>query len=864
MPRPIARLAAALATLLLAAAASAAAPPLRLPDTVRPLAYHLALTVDPATPGHSGEVGIDVELRQPQRSLLLHAKELQIRSAWLDIGAKRWPAKASRFDAERIELRFAQPVPAGRARLVLAFTGRQQDTDLDGLFRRREGGEWYAYTQFESTSARLAFPAFDEPGWKVPWTLSLTVPQALVAVANTPVRREEPAQPGWKRVEFEPTPPLPSYLVAFAIGPLDVLDAPPAGSLPIRFLAPRGRAAQAAYAAGITARIVQRMEAYFDLPHPYTKLDNVALAVPAHFGAMENAGLVTYAAPLMLAPPGEDTPQFQRTYVSLAAHEIAHQWFGNLVTMAWWDDLWLNESFASWLGDRIVDELMPQWQWRTSVPQARARAMQTDRLLSARQVRQPVTSDDDFGSLWDPITYEKGQVVLAMLEQWLGPERFRDSVRRYVNKHAWGHATAEDFMQALGAQDPALPEVLRSFTQQPGIPRVAVSLQCGEGPPQLLLRQSRLLALAPARAPGPAPLWRVPMLIRTPAGLTRHLLDAPEARVALPDTECPAWVQANAGGAGYYRASYAAEHWQALLARTDLPLNELLALADDALGLSEAGDLPLPALLDMAERLARHPARQVAAQAATVLRRARPTFDAAHQDDLARRWQAAFGERARQLGWAPHEGEDEDTRLLRAVLVEAVAIQGADATLRAQARGRVDAWLANGTPLDPQLRGALLASAAVDGDEALFDALLAAARRAPERSLRSELHAALGHFRAPRLAQRARELLLMPGLEFNEVAPAVMRAHNRVPALREGLLQFLQARQAEIVKRMGRDEPATLPTYLDDACSEDEAQRIERLFTPQAARYQGGRRALAQVLERVRICAAWQQRAALR
>ncbi|HSW04774.1 M1 family metallopeptidase [Aquabacterium sp.] len=858
--RAIARLALFAALLLCSALATAATTAMRLPDSVRPLAYRLTISLDPAQPTHSGEVEIEIELKQATRSLQLHAKDLQIRNAWLEIGARRHAAKSRTLDPERIELRFAQAIPAGRAKLVLAFSGKQQDTDELGLFHRREAGDWYAYTQFESTGARLAFPLFDEPGWKVPWTLTLTVPQALMAVANTAPRREEAAAtPGWKRIEFDPTPPLPSYLLAFAVGPFDVLDAPPAGALPIRFITPRGRAADAAFAAGITARIVERLEAYFDLPHPFAKLDSLALSVPSGFGAMEHAGLITYGAPLMLATPADTTGQFQRNYVSLAAHELAHQWFGNLVTMAWWDDLWLNESFASWLGDRITAELMPQWHWHTSVQQARARAMRTDRLASSRRVQQPVLSDDDMGSLWDSITYEKGQVVLSMFEQWLGPERFRDGVRRYIHKHAWGHATGDDFLAALGSQDPALPAALRSFTAQPGLPRVAVTLQCDEGPPRLQLRQSRLLPL-PGNDTSAPPLWQIPMLIRTPAGSTRLLFDSREAALALPDTACPAWVQANAGGVGYYRVAYAPALWRQLMTQPDLPVSEILAGLDDAQGLSEAGDLPVADMLAMAEHFASHADRAVIEQSAELLLHARRMVNAAELPAYAARWQRAFGERARQLGWTAAPDENDEARLLRALLVEAVADDGGDATLRSQARAQVDAWLAQTGALDASSRAAVLASAALDGDEALFNALLAAARSAPDRALRRDLYAALGHFRAPRLAQRARDLLLDSSVDFREASRAVMSAHNQAPALREGLMQFLQTRHAELAKRMGRDDPAWLPVHLNQACSDDDAQRIARIFTPHAARYQGGRLALAQTLEQVRVCAAWRTR----
>lgn len=869
MPRPLSRAAGGplarvalrrtLALLLgLAATLAQAAGDMRLPGTVRPLAYHLSLTVDPARPQHGGTVDIDVELAQPARSIQLHARDLRLADIWLDSGARRHAAKARPLDAERVELRFAQPVPAGRGRLHLAFSGRLQDMELAGLFRRQEAGRWYAYTQFQATDARRAFPLFDEPGWKVPWTLSLTVPQGLVALGNTPPRGEQPATPGWTRIDFEPTPPLPSYLLAFAVGPFELLEAPPAGPVPLRIVAPQGRAAEGAYAAAMAPRLVQRLEAYFDLPLPFAKLDQVAIADTATFGAMEHVGLVTYAAPLLLATPSEATGHFQREHVSLAAHELAHQWFGNLVTMRWWDDLWLNESFASWLGDRVAAELVPDGHGHASVPRARARAMRADRLPSARRIQQPVRSDDDLGSVWDAITYEKGQVVLAMFEQWLGPERFRDGVRRYIHRHAWGSAGSDDFFAALGTQDAALPAAMRSFTQQPGTPRVAVELLCEDGPPRLRLAQSRLLPLAEAGAA--SPLWQVPMLIATPGGLTRHLLHEREAELALPDAECPPWVQANVGGRGYYRALYSPLRWQRLMERPDLPVPEVLAGLDDALGLSEAGDLPLAGLLAMAEHFAGHADATVVTQAAQLLLATTALIDS--QDEAARaaqvaRWQRAFGERARQLGWQARAGEHEDDHALRARLLPALARHGEDAGLRSDARARVRAWLEGGPALDPALRAGLLATAALDGDEALFDALLAASRQERDSARRFELLAALGHFSAPRLADRARALLLAPGTDLHEAAPAVMGAHNQVPALREGLLRFLQARRVELARRLGRDGPARLPRYLDRACSEDEARRIEAAFAPQAARHAGGRLALAQALEQVRSCAAW-------
>ena len=893
-----------------ASAKPATALPMRLPGDVVPTAVLLALTVDPAQPSHSGTVDIRLQLLRPTRSIRLHAKDMALQQAWLEVGAQRLPAQVRRLDDESLALQFKHPVPAGAARLSLAFTGRLQDKDVSGLFRRFEPaqpiqpgqpnqagqpGAWYAMTQFESTGARLAFPAFDEPGWKLPWTLTLTVPQALLAVSNMPAlpalpNTPDPAPPGWKTVRFAPTPPLPSYLLAFAVGPFEVVGAGstgPTSQTPLRIITPQGRTADAVYAARNTAAIVERLEAYFGLPHPYPKLDSLALAGVPNYGAMEHPGLVTYGPGYLLAPAVEQTTRFERNYTALAAHELAHQWFGNLVTMAWWDDLWLNESFASWMGDRITHELQPGWGWDTAVQLARRAAMATDKLLSSRRVAEPVDSYDALASVWDSITYDKGQTVLAMLEHWLGPEPFRAGVQRYLQRHAWGNATALDFSNALAEQHPALPAALHSFTHQAGIPRVSVQLLCDSGPPRLRLLQSRLLLLGSeaAAAAKAKPLWHVPMVLRTPGGLTRTLLASPEATVALPDATCPAWVQANAGGLGYYRVAYPPHGLGRLLAQADLPLAERLSLLDDAQGLSEAGDLPLRELHALAQANAAHPDRRVAEQALALLLSTQRLVAPGQQAAAAARWQTAFGNRARALGWLPRSTDTEDDRLLRRTLLPALANWGDDSALRTQALALTRQWLlgrnaaaglaadqrASDQPstgavqhtntLDPSLRAAVLGVAAIDGDSALFNALRSALDSSTLRQERLDLLGALARFRNPALAERARALLLDPALDIREVRWPLQRAHNQDPVLRDGLLAFLQQHHAELVQRLGRDEPAGLPGATDQACSRSDADRIHAVFAPHAARFQGGQLALAQALESVRLCAAWREQA---
>jgi alanyl aminopeptidase len=662
-----------------------------------------------------------------------------------------------------------------------------------------------------------------------------------------------------KRVRFEPTPPLPSYLLAFGVGAFDFRDAGSTvrSGVPMRVVTPRGRAGEASYAAGITGRIVDRLEAYFDRPYPYAKLDSLAVPVTVTFGAMEHPGLITYAARLLLARPAEQTPHFERGYVSTAAHELAHQWFGNLVTLDWWDDLWLNESLASWMGDRITAEVMPGWGWETSTQQARAQAMQADRLVSARRIQQPVQRDEDMGNLWDAITYAKGQTVLAMFEGWLGPERFQAGVRRYINRHAGGNAASADFFAALAVDDPGLPVALRSFTTQPGIPRIGVALQCEGAAPRLQITQSRLLPLGSPGASSPAPRWQVPLRLRTPAGDSRLLLTAPEATLTLPDSQCPAWVQANVDGVGYYRVAYGGDLMARLAAAPDLRVGEILALVDDAGGLHGAGDIVNAQLLALVQAFAGHPRREVALAAADLLQHLQPLVEPAQRTAYAGRWQAAFGDRARTLGWLPQPDDSDDERLLRIRLLPLVADLGEDTALRSQALQLAQAWLADHAALDAGMRKPVLATAALAGDDALFGALLAALRTSPHRHERTDLLAALASFRQPALTQRALALLLDAGIDIRESQRPLLRAMAGEPAQRRAALAFVAQHHGELVARLGRDEPAWLPSAFEAGCSADEGRLIAQAFDRHAARFQGGRLNLTRTLEAVRLCTAW-------
>ncbi|HZI02699.1 MAG TPA: M1 family metallopeptidase, partial [Archangium sp.] len=473
-------------------------PTFRLGPQVKPTGYTVELTVDPEKEGFDGVVEIALALSESTRQIWLHGKGLTVKEATLTAGGQPRPARAVTEGDTFIGFLLENPVGPGTATLRVAYQGLALAKETVGLFRQKDGDNWYALTQFQPDDARRAVPCFDEPGFKVPWQLTLRVPGGQRAFANAPVESEQTGPDGWKTVRFRTTPPLPSEVVAFAVGPFETVDAAPAGQkgTPVRIVVPKGRTAEAAYAAQATPPLLGLLEDYFGIPYPYEKLDVLAIPRPVLFGAMENPGLVTFQMPLLLARPEHDTLSRQRRFALVQAHELAHQWFGNLVTLAWWDDTWLNESFADWLALKVTGQWQPAWNMDAERVRDRANAMTADRLVTTRRIQQPVESEGDILTAFDgAITYDKGNAVLAMFESWVGPERFRDGVRAHMRQHAHANATAADFFQALSeASGTDMTAPLSTFLHQPGVPLVTLALQCAAGaPPKLTLAQRRFL-----------------------------------------------------------------------------------------------------------------------------------------------------------------------------------------------------------------------------------------------------------------------------------------------------------------------------------------------------------------------------------
>jgi alanyl aminopeptidase len=502
-------------------------PSFYLPDGVRPVRYRLDLDIDPARPTFRGKVTIEVEAAAPARTVWLNGTGLTIRRGTIDGAAVRVQAVKHQF----LALRPGATLKPGRHLVFLDYTGSIMDRPV-GLSRRRIDGRWYAYTTFTAIEARRAIPCFDEPRFKTPWDIGITVPTAMLAVSNTREVSDTLRPGGWRAFRFAATLPLPSELVSFTVGPLEIVDGETAGKnhVPSRILVPRGHAAEARTAADATPEIIARLEAYTGIPYPWDKLDQSGIH-EGGYGAVENPGLVQYRQGLLLSRSSSDTPEHRRLMRGIMAHELAHQWFGNLVTQRTWDDVWLSEGFATWLGMKISDMDLPSDRRGVARVIAARRMMASDREPRTRPVRKPMATVEEMRDVYSGVVYEKGAAVLAMLEQWLGEEPFQRALRRYLRQHSLGTATTEDLARAVQLETGVdVRPVFRTFLDGTGVPVVNAADGCP------------LNLTAPRDA-------AVPVCFLD--GGKRECAIAPSS---VQGAACPpSWFFGYAAGAGYYR-----------------------------------------------------------------------------------------------------------------------------------------------------------------------------------------------------------------------------------------------------------------------------------------------------------------------
>lgn len=828
--------------------------PYRLPGHVVPARYDLRLTPDLPSASFRGEVAISIDVREPAQEVVLNAAELRVSAAACEYGGREGrPEVVLDEAAERLHLRFAEALPKGPARLRLEFQGVLNDK-LRGFYRtryRHPSGDdhWLAATQFEATDARRAFPCWDEPAFKAVFSTTLAIDPALRAISNTRVI-EERDHPSGRLVRFGDTMPMSTYLVAFLVGEFEADEAVLVGKTPLRVWSVPGKGPLARFAREIASSSLRFFEEYYDLPYPGDKLDLIAVPDFAA-GAMENFGAITFRETALLVDEHLATHQERERVADVVAHENAHMWFGDLVTMRWWNGLWLNEAFATFMQMLAVDAWRPAWRRWETFSASRAGALAVDGLLSSRPVEFPVHAPADAEAMFDVLTYDKGAAVLRMLEQHLSPDVFRAGVRLYLKNHAYGNTETRDLWDALAEESGLpIPEVMDGWVFQTGYP-VLSARRVGE---ELVLTQQRFTYL-PSPGGDLSPLWQVPVRLRidTLSGTEERclLLAGREARLPLPaDTRL---VLVNASGDGFYRVRYDAELLAGLLGRLPaLQPTERFNLVNDAWAGVLAGLGPLSGYLDLTARFAEDGDRNVWSvllASFTLLSRVveeedRPAFQ--------RLMRARLAPMVRRLGWRAGDGEDELTGQLRGDLLRAAGTLGDDPAVQAEA-----ALVFAGGQAEAAVQAAVVAVLAHVGDAARFDDFLVRFRAAGTPQEEYRFLIALAGFRPAALIDRA----LVAGLDGTartQDAPLLLRALLLGVHSRERAWEFFQERWDEMAARFPGPGIRRLCEGVLGLTSERWLAEVETFFRERGVTLGG--RTLEQLLEQLRVAVELRRR----
>lgn len=745
-----------------------------LPRVAHPSHYTIAITPDAANLTFAGTASIDLEVTEATPFLTLHALDLKISSATLtQAGGTAIPVSVT-MDAASQTAKFtaAQPLAPGKYRLDTAYTGII-NTQANGLFAldypdKITGKDVRGlFTQFEAPDARRFAPMFDEPIYKATFDLSAVVPATQLAISNMPVAREEPLDKGLKRVTFGTSPKMSSYLLFFGLGDWERMAKEAAPGVQAGIVAPKGSGEQSRFALDELAPLIPYYADYFGQPYPLPKLDNVAAPGQSQFfSAMENWGAILTFERILLNDPAITSAAARQNIVTTQAHEVAHQWFGNLVTMAWWEDLWLNEGFASWMETKATAHFHPDWFPLLGRVEGREIAMGLDGFKTTHPIVQEIKTVDETNQAFDAITYQKGEAVISMLEAFAGETVWRDGLRSYMRDHKFGNTRSKDLWQAVEkAGAPGLTSIAMDFTTKPGIPLVKVTgLTCKKGVSTVTLEQSEFSIDRKDDVAAKPTVWKVPLLVSAGGDATRAILEGGKGTVSVKG--CGP-VVINAGQLGYYRSLYTPKMLAAL--KTALPKLapvDQMGLIQDNLALSTSGYQAYAPAFDLLAAVPGNGNPVVANSAFGRYVGAWRTLEAdpVAQKALAAKVSANYKPRLMALGFEPKDGESLPDADLRSSLIGGFGTMG-DPDVVAEARRRFAALASNPKAMDGPLKTTWLNIVARNATKADWDALQKMAAASSSAVERQFLYTLLGRAADPALATAARDLALtdVPG-----------------------------------------------------------------------------------------------------
>jgi aminopeptidase N len=820
--------------------------PTVLPKTVLPSHYTLALDLDPARSDFSGEVTIALDVREAVPALVLHADQLRLREArLLPAGGAALLLQASAGQPKiaqtwSLARRGGQAIAPGRYELALRYSGRIQKSG-EGLFRadHRVNGQPAAMlaTQLQAVQGRKLLPSFDEPVFRASFDVTVRTPKGWQVLGNMPLQSVQ-AEGAHEVHRFERTPAMVSYLLALAVGRFDTLESKAAG-VPLRIFTVPGQREKARYAMGVTEQVLPWFNGYFGQPYALPKLDQ--LAVPGtRTGAMEDWGLISYEESALLFDPQRGSSDTQRRIFRIVAHEIAHQWFGNLVSVASWEEIWLNEAFATWMEGKAADQFHPEWQSTLSARGWLERTMERDATEATRAIRSGAVPEDRVFDVFDGITYSKGGAVLSMLEQWVGEANFQRGMAAYMAERRMKSATAGDLWHHVGAAvDLPVAAVAASWTDQPGFPLIDLRARCEQGRTVVEATQQRFRLLPPKQpdSANDSATWRVPLRLARGSQISTVMLDRPQARFELPGCGSEP-VLGNAGGRGFYRMRYETAHAQALArALPALPAVDRNVLLADGYALAQAGAQPLAAHFEL---LAQLPGVKDAGRAplyATATRQLLAMDSALHgtpsQAAVRRATLKLLAPELQRLGWQPAPDEDAEVTRVRPLLIEALAELGDAAVIKA-AQAKFNAALAAESAVHPSIREAVLKAVARGGRAADVDALWSALRKAERQQEMWALVSALAA--QPQAAQIERLLKASLGNSLPpDLALDIVGFVARSPVHAEAAYRFAVQHWRELAAKGGSGVFGARQGLLPDAAQgTSDVQAAARLRADQA------------------------------
>jgi len=828
----------------------------RLPELARPVNYKLTFAPDFEKNIFAGTETISIRVLKPTSEIVLNAAQIDflsssITSAGVTQAAKVTPDK----DTQMVTLAVEKRLSAGRATIQVHFNGLLND-ELRGFYLGKdEQGRKYAVTQFEATDARRAFPSFDEPAYKATFDITVIADKKHVAISNAKVLSDEPGPTKDKHtVKFTTSAKMSSYLVALAVGEFEAVEGE-ADGIPIRIWGTPGKKQLDGFALDSAKFFMHYFNQYFGIKYPFEKLDLIGLPDFAA-GAMENTGLITFREALLLIDDKHASIALKRDVADIVSHEMAHMWFGDLVTMQWWDDIWLNEGFATWMSPKPVAAWKPEWHVELQTLRDTVTSLGVDSLENTRPIQQAAETPAQIQELFDGIAYGKTAAVLRMLEAYIGPESFRAGVKQYLKQHAYGNATATDFWTTLAkVSGKPVNRVMPTFVQQAGMPFVAVRSECKQGTTEVSMRQRRyLFDRERFNREQSKELWQVPVCLKgSAAGKTCRLLTEKEALFNLPG--CGNWTLANAGAEGFYRSGYEAENVHAIASDLEKGLTpaERIMLLGDVWASVQVGRQPVTDYLALAEGLEDETSRPVMSEMLSQVEYIEHYLISSQDQPRYAAWvRHLLTPSIRRLGYEPKPGESEEDKQLRSRVLQVAGGTGQDPEVLAWARRWSDRALASDGPLDNTIADTAFSLAARDGDIAFYDRLLEKQKQVKTPEDFYVYLGALNSFTDPKLIERNLNRALSPEVRSQDAVGVI----SDIMDLSAGgalAWNFVKSHWDEVAKISGGFAGAELVNAASTFCTAEQGEQVREFFTDH--KVPSAERGLQQSLERIHNCA---------